>query len=56
MGAEDAAAELADIGDDERGAEFCPCNVMSRLGVVDHSKYGEINKKARQVEGVEDTH
>jgi hypothetical protein len=38
MGAEDAPAELADIGDDEGRAQLCPRNEVCRLWVVDHPR------------------
>lgn len=36
MRAEDAPAELADIGDDEGSAKVCPSNKMGGLWVVNH--------------------
>jgi hypothetical protein len=32
MRVQDAAAELADVRDDERGAKFCPPDKVLRLG------------------------
>lgn len=37
VGAQDAPAEFANIGDDERGTKLCPGNKVRRFWVADHS-------------------
>lgn len=50
MGTEDAAAKLANVGDDKGGAEVCPCDKVCGFGVVDHPRGSVLERHAKTID------